>query len=90
MNPDSHQETLSSMHSLLSTEFLPDLLEIANDSERHKNHREARNNPNKGHFLLKIRSVAFRGKTRVQQHRMIYTCLSPIMDRIHALNILIL
>lgn len=90
MNCDSHQDTLSSMRSLLNTEFSPDSLEIVDDSERHKNHKEARKNPGKGHFLLKISSKSFHGKTRVQQHRMIYSSLSSIMDKIHALNILIL
>lgn len=89
MNSRIHQETLSSMHSLLKTEFSPDFLEISNDSERHKNHSEAKKNPDKGHFLLKISSKDFQGKTRVQQHRMIYTCLNSIMDKIHALSILI-
>ena len=90
MNSDSHQETLLSMRSLLNREFSPSFLEIINDSDRHKSHREAKKHPDKGHFLLKINSAAFLGKTRIQQHRMIYECLSSIMNKIHALNILIL
>ena len=87
MNCDYHQNTLSEIRALLKTEFSPDFIEIVDDSERHKNHKEAKKNLDKGHFILRISSAAFQGKTRIQQHRMIYKCLSPIMVRIHALNI---
>lgn len=41
-----------------------------------------------GHYRLRIVAAAFEGKSRVGRHRMIYDCLSDMMDAdIHALAI---
>lgn len=40
------------------------------------------------HYALEIKSVDFRGKTRVQQHKMVYDALKGAMaDELHALAI---
>ncbi len=39
------------------------------------------------HFELRVVTAAFRGKGLVDQHRMIYGALGPLMQRIHALQL---
>ena len=39
------------------------------------------------HYAARIISSAFQGKTRIQQHKMIYDCIEGMGDNLHALSI---
>lgn len=39
------------------------------------------------HFEVIVLSSAFRGKTVIEQHRMLHAALDPLKDAIHALQI---
>lgn len=79
-------QRIARMESLLAENFLPDFLEIIDDSHHHAGHAGAKNGA--GHYTVKICSGAFISKTLIQRHRMIYTVLDSMMNsEIHALSI---
>ena len=65
----------------------PVALELQDESAQHAGHAGSR--PSGGtHWQLTIVSDAFRGKTPVARHRMVYEALGDLMKRdIHALKI---
>jgi len=65
----------------------PLTLDLRDESEQHAGHAGAR--PGGGsHWQLTIVSEAFRGKSAVARHRMVYEALGDLMSRdIHALQI---
>lgn len=65
----------------------PVSLDLRDESAQHAGHAGAR--PSGGsHWQLTIVSEAFRGKTPVARHRMVYEALGDLMERdIHALRI---
>jgi len=65
----------------------PARLDLRDESAQHAGHAGAR--PSGGsHWQLTIVSEAFRGKSPVARHRMIYEALGDLMERdIHALRI---
>ena len=65
----------------------PVSLELRDESGQHAGHVGSR--PSGGsHWQLTIVSEAFRGKTSVARHRMVYEALGDLMKRdIHALKI---
>jgi BolA protein len=65
----------------------PLTLDLRDESEQHAGHAGAR--PEGGsHWQLTIVSEAFRGKSAVARHRMVYEALGDLMSRdIHALTI---
>jgi len=65
----------------------PVTLELRDESEQHAGHAGAR--PSGGsHWQLTIVSDAFRGKSPVARHRMVYEALGDLMKHeIHALKI---
>jgi len=65
----------------------PVTLDLRDESAQHAGHAGAR--PSGGsHWQLTIVSEAFRGKTPVARHRMVYEALGDLMQRdIHALRI---
>ena len=65
----------------------PLALDLRDESEQHAGHAGAR--PGGGsHWQLTIVSEAFRGKSAVARHRMVYEALGDLMSRdIHALQI---
>lgn len=77
------------IYTLLQQVFSPSLLEVHDDSHKHHGHKGALENPDKGHFHVVICAVSLKNKNLVQQHRMIYQALSPLMEKIHALQITI-
>ena len=62
-------------------------MELHDESAQHEGHAGAR--PSGGsHWQLTIVSEAFRGKTPVARHRMVYEALGDLMKRdVHALKI---
>ena len=76
-------EMLARLNSALS----PTRIELRDDSEQHRGHG-GYNPLGESHFSLRIESLAFAGKTRVQRQRMIYAALGELMEaRVHALSI---
>jgi len=64
----------------------PVSVDLRDESEQHAGHAGAASGG--GHWQLTIVSAAFRGKSAVARHRMIYEALGDLMNRdIHALKI---
>jgi BolA family transcriptional regulator, general stress-responsive regulator len=67
--------------------FNPESLHIEDESHRHEGHAGHRPG-GETHFRLYIVSEAFRGKSRIERHRMINTALaSELASGVHALAI---
>lgn len=64
----------------------PSILNIFDESDQHIGHSGAQSGA--GHFALEIAAHTLQGKTRVQQHQIIYQLLNDLIPReIHALKI---
>lgn len=74
------------MSSRLIEAFAPESIRIINESERHRGHSGWRESGDT-HFRLYIVAEAFRGKSRLERHRMINQILVEELERIHALAI---
>jgi BolA protein len=71
----------------LTEAFAPDDLKVVDESHLHKGHAGHRPG-GESHFRVKITSAAFKGKSRLAAHRMVYDALSQeIAGGIHALAI---
>ena len=79
-------EVESAMRARLAR-LAPVTLDLRDESAQHAGHAGAR--PSGGsHWQLTIVSEAFRGKSPVARHRMVYEALGDLMERdIHALRI---
>jgi BolA family transcriptional regulator, general stress-responsive regulator len=75
------------MLAKLGAAFSPKFLEVIDESNQHHGHVGAHPS-GESHFRVRIGGDAFRGKTRVAQHRMINEVLAQEMKaRVHALAI---
>jgi BolA family transcriptional regulator, general stress-responsive regulator len=64
----------------------PSSLEIIDQSHRHAGHAGARDG--RGHFDVRIVSEAFKGKSSLARHRMVFDAVGDLMQTdIHALSI---
>ena len=71
----------------LEQAFAPRALEVIDESHQHAGHSGSRPD-GESHFWVKIVADAFRGKSRVEQHRMINAVLAEeLRERVHALAI---
>jgi BolA protein len=71
----------------LNEAFAPEALTVEDESERHRGHAGWREG-GETHFRLRIVSDAFRGKSRVERHRMVNAALAEEFERgLHALAI---
>ena len=71
----------------LTEAFRPDDLKVVDESHLHKGHAGHRPE-GESHFRVKITAEAFKGKTRVETHRMVYEALKGEIARgVHALAI---
>jgi len=69
----------------LRAELTPLSLSVRDDSADHAGHAGAREG---GHFHVAVVSERFTGLQRLARHRLVYHCLSDLMQRgIHALAI---
>ena len=74
------------IHERLVRELAPASLEITDESAKHAGHAGAASGG--GHFIVHIVADAFRDKTLIQRHRLVYEAVDDIMHReIHALSI---
>lgn len=75
------------MVARLNSALSPTRIDLTDDSEQHRGHG-GYNPAGESHFSLRIESVAFAGKTRVQRQRLVYAALGDLTDeRVHALSI---
>ncbi|MCF6764866.1 BolA family transcriptional regulator [Thiotrichales bacterium 19S3-7] len=70
----------------ISQSLSPEVLEVIDDSDRHKNHPGAKSG--KGHFIVNIKAQSLDGLSRLKAHQKIYASVTDLFDTdIHALNI---
>jgi BolA protein len=78
-------ERVSRIREALQHELSPLEIDIKDDSAKHAGHAGAREG---GHFRVRLVAEAFRGKSRIERHRLVFAAVAPLMGRdIHALNI---
>jgi BolA protein len=71
----------------LRENFSPAALEVIDESHQHAGHSGSRPD-GESHFRVKIVAEAFRGKSRVEQHRLVNAALAEeLKERVHALAI---
>lgn len=71
----------------LSESFAPAALQVIDESHHHAGHSGSRAD-GESHFRVVIVAEAFRGKSRVEQHRMVNAALAEeLKERVHALAI---
>jgi BolA protein len=84
MLPREHR--VAEIRRRLEAALAPVELEVVDDSHKHVGHEGARDG--RGHFSVRIRAEAFRGKPPLAQHRAVYAALGELMSTdIHALAI---
>ncbi|OCH95174.1 bola-like protein [Obba rivulosa] len=81
----------TSIRDKLTALLQPAELNITNDSWKHRHHvaMKAQDGGNgESHFSIQVVSEAFKGKTTMQRHRMIYAALSDeLAQGLHALSL---
>jgi len=81
-------ERIKLIENRLRQAFSPSELSVISESHLHAGHAGAKTG--RGHFALTIKAEALSHKSRVEQHRLIYTALGDLMETdIHALRITI-
>src|SRR5580693_8932329 len=79
------EAVIGELRAALEAALAPTALEIIDDSARHAGHEGARAG---GHFRVTLVAEAFRGRSALERHRLVYAALAPLMaGRVHALNI---
>jgi BolA protein len=80
-----NDSVMSQMRTALEGALAPTALEILDDSARHVGHPGARGG---GHFRVRLVAEAFRGRSQLERHRLVYAALGPLMSAaVHAVNI---
>jgi BolA family transcriptional regulator, general stress-responsive regulator len=72
------------LRTRLTTAFVPDRLEITNDSHKHAGHG-GDDGSGESHFSVLIRAPALAAMPRVARHRAVHAALGDLNVRIHAL-----
>ena len=79
------------LRKALQSELAPVSLEIIDDSAKHAGHAGAREG---GHFRVVLVADAFKGRSQLERHRLVYAAVAPLMGqgpaelKIHALSII--
>jgi BolA protein len=69
----------------LQRELAPLSLEIIDDSAKHAGHAGAREG---GHFRVVLVADAFKGRSQLERHRLVYAAVAPLMGQgVHALSL---
>ena len=80
------EQRMAKIRSRLEAAFVPESLELEDESYKHVGHEGARDGH--GHFRVLIVSDAFADMNLLQRHRSVYKALGEMMKTdIHALNI---
>lgn len=82
-----HKQTQNTILKILQEKLNSQEIEVIDNGHKHKGHKSAIENPDKGHFHVKIKAQSLSGLSKIQQHRKVYTYLEEIMHKIHALEI---
>jgi BolA family transcriptional regulator, general stress-responsive regulator len=78
-------EVMTRMRAALEAALAPQSLEIIDDSARHAGHPGARSG---GHYRVHLVAEAFRGRSALERHRLVYAALAPLLQgAVHAVNI---
>jgi BolA protein len=76
---------VAQLRSALEQAFAPRTLEIFDDSAAHAGHPGASEG---GHYRVTLIAEAFRGRSRLERHRMVNAAVAPLFHgAVHALNI---
>jgi BolA family transcriptional regulator, general stress-responsive regulator len=76
---------VSELRAALERALHPSVLEITDDSAQHVGHAGAREG---AHLRVKLVADAFRGRSQLERHRLVYAAAAPLMrGTVHALNI---
>jgi BolA family transcriptional regulator, general stress-responsive regulator len=79
------EAVIGQLRAALEAALAPAALEIIDDSARHAGHAGARGG---GHFRVTLVAEAFRGRSPLERHRLVYAAVAPLLqDAVHALNI---
>jgi BolA protein len=79
--------TSDAIRACLQQAFSPSVLEVVDDSERHRGHAGYRDG-GQTHFNVRIRARTFDGQSRVARHRAVHDALgADLVGRIHALSL---
>ncbi|MGB5472334.1 MAG: BolA family protein [Gammaproteobacteria bacterium] len=77
---------IEELRTRLTRHLQPVALEIIDESAKHAGHAGAASGG--GHFIVQITAAAFRDKSLIQRHRLVYDAIGDMMQRdIHALSI---
>ena len=80
-----NESVMVQMRSALERALAPSSIEIVDDSARHAGHPGARGG---SHFKVTLVADAFRGRSPLERHRLVYAAIAPLMrGAVHALNI---
>ena len=91
MNTLSGMPTADQLATTLRQALQPTALEVIDESAAHAGHAGANGTGFGTHFRVRIGAAAFAGRSRVQQHRLVYDALRLHIDQgVHALAIEIL
>lgn len=75
------------IRSKLEAAFSPRVLDVSDDSERHRGHSGFREG-GESHFNVRIAADAFAGMSRLEKQRAIHSALGKaLLDEIHALSL---
>ena len=78
-------QVMAQLRSTLEQAFAPTTLEILDDSAAHAGHEGSRAG---GHYRVTVVAEAFRGRSRLERHRLVYAAVAPLFQgTVHALNI---
>jgi BolA family transcriptional regulator, general stress-responsive regulator len=81
----STSAVLPQLRAALERALTPAALEIEDDSARHAGHAGAASG---GHFKVMVVADAFRGRSQLERHRLVYQAVGALMQHgVHALNI---
>ncbi|MDZ7907634.1 MAG: BolA family protein [Gemmobacter sp.] len=72
------------IYDRLTTAFAPQVLEIQDDSEKHRGHGGWREG-GETHFNITIRATQLAALPRLARHRAVHAALGDLTQRIHAL-----
>jgi BolA protein len=74
------------IEAILRGAFSPERLEIEDESARHAGHAGAASGG--GHYRVVIVAAAFRGRSLLERHRLVYAALGELLGGdVHALSI---
>ena len=83
--------TADALEQRLHEVLAPSMLQVLDESADHAGHAGSNGTGAGTHFRVRIASLRFAGKTRVQRHRLVYDALQDFIDQgLHALAIEVL